>query len=306
MSDDLLDAARAMTGKIVLQRQPLDLAEAAARALSTMHAAGRTGQRRLAQQLEPVWIDADPTRIEQILGNLLGNALKFTPEGGTITVTVAREGDDAVLHVADTGIGMPAELAARVFEPFVQGERPLDRSHGGLGIGLTLVRRIAELHGGSASAKSEGPGRGSVFGVRLPAAHAPSLSRVRAGAKAAAVARDVLVVEDNDDARETLRRLLELEGHRVRVAADGLSGLEAVRAAAPEIALIDVGLPKMDGYELARRIREEFAGPRRPYLVAVTGYGLPEDRNRTREAGFDLHLVKPVDAATLADVLERR
>jgi two-component system CheB/CheR fusion protein len=129
---------------------------------------------------------------------------------------------------------------------------------------------------------------------------------VRPGAKAAAAPRDVLVVEDNDDARETLRRLLELEGHRVRVAADGVSGLEAVRAAAPEIALIDVGLPKMDGYELARRIREEFAGARRPYLVAVTGYGLPEDRNRTREAGFDLHLVKPVDAATLADVLERR
>ena len=310
MTDDLLDAARAMTGKIVLQRQPLDLAEAAARALATIRAAGRTGQRRLAQQLEPVWIDADPTRIEQILGNLLGNALKFTPEGGTITVTVAREGDDAVLHVADTGIGMPAELAARAFEPFVQGERPLDRSYGGLGIGLTVVRRLAELHGGSAAARSEGPGRGSVLTVRLPAIHAPRMSRVRAGGKTAAAARDILVVEDNEDARETLRRMLELQGHRVRVAADGPSGLEAVRAAAPEIALIDVGLPKMDGYELARRIREEFGaslgGARRPYLVAITGYGLPEDRNRTREAGFDLHLVKPVDAATLADVLERR
>jgi signal transduction histidine kinase len=304
MTDDLLDAARAMTGKIVLQRQPLDLAEAAARALSAMRAAGRAGRRRLAQQLEPVWIDADPTRIEQVLGNLLGNALKFTPEGGTITVSVAKEGDDAVLRVADTGIGMPAELAARVFEPFVQGDRPLDRSHGGLGIGLTLVRRLAELHGGTASAESEGPGRGSVFTVRLPAVRAPGMSRVRPGGKPAVAARDVLVVEDNDDARETLRRMLELEGHRVRVAADGLSGLEAVRAALPEIALIDVGLPKMDGYELARRIRAEFAA-NRPYLVAVTGYGLPDDRKRTREAGFDLHLVKPVDAATLADVLER-
>src|SRR5438132_2159151 len=306
MTDDLLDAARAMTGKIVRQRQPLDLAEAAARALATLRAAGRTGQRRLAQQLEPVWIDADPTRIEQILGNLLGNALKFTPEGGTITVTVAREGDDAVLHVADTGIGMPAELAARVFEPFVQGERPLDRSYGGLGIGLTVVRRLAELHGGSAAGKSDGPERGSVFSVRLPAIHAPRMSRARPGGKTAAAVRDILVVEDNDDARETLRRMLELEGHRVRVAADGVSGLEAVRAAPPEIALIDVGLPKMDGYELARRIRSEVSIGRQPYLVAVTGYGLPEDRNRTREAGFDVHLVKPVDAATLADVLERR
>jgi len=305
MTDDLLDAARAMTGKIVLQRQPLDLAEAAARTLSPIRTAGRAGQRRLVQELETVWVDADPTRIEQILGNLLGNAFKFTPEGGTIKVSVEKVGDDAVLRVSDTGIGMSAELAERAFEPFVQGERPLDRSYGGLGIGLTLVRRLAELHGGTASAESEGPGKGSVFTVRLPAARAPELSRWRTGPRPAAAARDVLVVEDNDDARETLRRMLELEGHRVRTAADGVSGLEAVRSAPPEIALIDIGLPKMDGYELARRIRREVSGARQPYLVAVTGYGLPEDRKRTLEAGFDMHVVKPVDAALLADVLER-
>ena len=252
-----------------------------------------------------MWIDADPTRIEQIFGNLLVNALKFTPEGGTITVSVAKEGDDAVLRVTDTGIGMPPELTARVFEPFVQGERPLDRSFGGLGIGLTLARRLAELHGGSAAAASEGPGHGSVFTVRLPAARAPQMARRRPDAKPSTPARDVLVVEDNADARETLRRILELEGHRVRVAADGVSALEAVRSAAPEIALIDIGLPNMDGYELARRIRNEVEASRRPYLVAVTGYGLPEDRKRTREAGFDLHIVKPVDAALLADILER-
>ena len=306
MTDDLLDAARAMTGKIVLQRQSLDLAEAAARAIATLRAAGRTAQRRIAQQLEQVWIDADPTRIEQILGNLIGNALKFTPEGGLITVSVAKEGDNAVLRVTDTGIGMPPELVARVFEPFVQGERPLDRSSGGLGIGLTLVRRLAELHGGSAGAHSEGAGRGSVFTVRLPAVRAPSMRRAQPGTKTSAAVRDVLVVEDNDDARETMRRMLELEGHRVRVAADGAAGLEAVRQAAPEIALIDIGLPKMDGYELARHIRSEVDIGRQPYLVAVTGYGLPEDRNRTREAGFDMHLVKPVDAATLAVVLQHR
>ncbi len=306
MTDDLLDAARAMTGKIVLQRQSLDLGEAAARALATLRAAGRTGRRRLAQQLEPVWIDADPTRIEQILGNLLGNALKFTPEGGTITASVAKEGDDAVLRVSDTGVGMSRELSARVFDPFVQGERPLDRSFGGLGIGLTLVRRLAELHGGSASAESDGADRGSRFTVRLPAARAPSMRRAGPDSKGAVTARDILIVEDNPDARETLRRMLELSGHRVRVAADGLSALEAVRQAAPEIALIDLGLPQMDGYELARRIHAEYDAARRPYLVALTGYGLPEDRSRTREAGFDLHLVKPVDAATLAAALERR
>ena len=305
MTDDLLDAARAMTGKIVLQRQPLDLADAAARVLSTLRASGRTGRRRIVQALEPAWVDADPTRLEQIIGNLVGNALKFTPEGGTITVSVAREGDAALLRVADTGIGMAPELAARVFEPFVQGERPLDRSQGGLGIGLTLVRRLAELHGGSAFAHSDGEERGSVFTARLPAVEPPAAARTRALAPSAVPARDLLVVEDNEDARETLKRMLELAGHRVRVAIDGAAALEAVRSAMPDIALIDIGLPEMDGYELARRIRADLQG-RRPLLVAITGYGLPEDRNRSREAGFDVHLVKPVDAATLADVLARR
>ena len=304
MTDDLLDAARAMTGKIMLQRQALDLADAAARALSTLRASGRTGQRRIVQALEETWVDADPTRIEQIIGNLIGNALKFTPEGGTITVSVARQGDEALLRVADTGIGMAPELAARVFEPFVQGERPLDRSQGGLGIGLTLVRRLAELHGGSAAAHSEGEGRGSVFTVRLPAMDAPAAARGRTLAPSAVPARDVLVVEDNADARETLRRMLELAGHRVRVAADGEAALDAVHAAVPEVALIDIGLPKMDGYEVARRIRVDLHD-KRPLLVAITGYGLPEDRNRSREAGFDVHLVKPVDQATLAQVLSR-
>ena len=304
MTDDLLDAARAMTGKIMLQRQPLDLADAAARALSTVRASRRGAERRLAQQLASVWVDADPTRLEQIIGNLLGNALKFTPEGGTITVSVAREDNDAVLRVADTGIGMSPDLAARAFEPFVQGERPLDRSQGGLGIGLTLVRRLAELHGGSATGESAGAGSGSIFIVRLPAIELPAAARARPSAAAPVRVRDVLIVEDNDDARETLRRMLEIEGHRVRVAVDGVAALEAVRAAPPEIALIDIGLPRMDGYELARHIRAEMSD-KRPYLVAVTGYGLPEDRRRTLEAGFDLHLVKPVGAATLADVLAR-
>jgi signal transduction histidine kinase len=305
MTDDLLDAARATTGKVMLQRQPLDLAEAATRAVSTLRASGRVGARRVMLSAQPVWVDADPTRVEQIFGNLLGNALKFTPESASITVSVTRAGAEAVVRISDTGMGMPAALVERVFEPFVQGERPLDRSQGGLGIGLTLVRRLAELHGGSASAESDGAGKGSVFTVRLPATEPPAMSRVPARAEKAEP-RDVLIVEDNADARETLRRMLELDGHRVRVAADGVEGLEAVLAAVPEIALIDVGLPRMDGYEFARRIRSEVGGSRRPYLVAVTGYGLPEDRARTREAGFDLHLVKPVDLEDLAEVLAKR
>src|SRR3954469_8335787 len=168
ITDDLLDAARAMPGKIVLQRQPLDLAEAASRALASVRASGRAGNRRLVQQLAAIWVDADATRVEQIIGNLLGNALKFTPEDGTITVAVRREGEDAVLRVSDTGIGMSPDLAARVFEPFVQGDRALDRAQGGLGLGLTLVRRLAEMHGGSVNAASGGRGKGSPFSLRLP------------------------------------------------------------------------------------------------------------------------------------------
>ena len=304
MTDDLLDAARAMTGKIVLQRQPLDLAEAATHALSALRTSGRAGGRHLVQRTNAVWVDADPTRIEQILGNLLGNAVKFTPDDAVITLSVGREGAEAVLRVADTGIGMSRDLAARAFDPFVQGERPLDRSQGGLGIGLTLVKRLAELHGGSVSAESDGPGRGSVFTVRLPAAEPARLVRAQTAARELKQPRDILIVEDNDDARETLRRMLELGGHRVRVAGDGPSGLEAVRASMPDIALIDIGLPHMDGYELARRIRS-LEDARRPYLVAVTGYGLPNDRAKSRSAGFDLHLTKPVDAEDLAEVLSR-
>ena len=306
MTDDLLDAARAMTGKIVLQRHVLDLADAAAGALAALRASGRGGEHTFVQRVKPVWVDADPTRIEQIIANLLANAVKYTPAGGTISLSVDREGEHAVLRVTDTGIGMPSELAARVFEPFVQGERPLDRSYGGLGIGLTLVRRLAELHGGVAFAQSEGPGRGSTFTVRLPAVNAPPMKAARERGEKPAQPRDVFIVEDNADARETLKRLLEFEGHRVRVAVDGPSALQAMRESAPEIALIDIGLPKMDGYELARRICAEIDSARRPVLVAVTGYGLPEDRSRSAAAGFDVHLVKPVELAALNALLSGR
>jgi signal transduction histidine kinase/CheY-like chemotaxis protein len=300
MTDDLLDAGRAITGKISLHRRPLDLAEAVRETLATLQE--RAARHKLVAALEPAWVDADATRIEQIVSNLVLNAVKYTPEGGTIRVAVRLEQGAAVLRVADEGIGMPPELTPQVFELFVQGKRDLDRAHGGLGIGLTLVRRLAELHGGSAEAHSDGPGSGSRFTVRFPAIPRPARADAPAPPADPAVAKDILVVEDNADARESLHRLLELAGHRVRVAADGPGGLDALLAEPPDIALVDIGLPHMDGYEIARRVRRERPGGR-PYLVAVTGYGAPEDRERALEAGFDEHIVKPVDEAALRRLL---
>jgi CheY-like chemotaxis protein len=201
---------------------------------------------------------------------------------------------------------MSADLTERVFELFVQGEAPLDRARGGLGIGLTLVRRLAELHGGTAIAASRGPGQGSEFTVRLPAIPARTRMASQSSPVEESGTRKILIVEDNADAADTLRQLLELAGHRVRVAQDGVAGLEALLADPPEIALVDVGLPRMDGYELARRVRASMTGRQPPLLVAVTGYGLAEDRNRALAAGFDEHLTKPVDAAALAGVLAKR
>jgi signal transduction histidine kinase len=301
LTDDLLDAGRAIMGKIVLELRATDLSSAARQALATLKGGGRLGQHHVSEDLRPVWVQADRTRLEQIISNLLINAIKYTPSGGRIAVAVRREGGDAVLRIADNGIGMRRELLTRAFEPFVQGEPGLDRAAGGLGLGLTLVRQLAALHGGSARADSEGPGRGSTFTVRFPAIEAPVLGERAVPAESNVPSRDILIVEDNVDARETLRKLLELQGHRVRVAAEGATALEAVRAAPPEVALVDIGLPGMDGYEIARRVR---ANPgRRVTLIALTGYGLPEDRRRSAEAGFDLHLVKPVDYEKLEEAL---
>jgi signal transduction histidine kinase/ActR/RegA family two-component response regulator len=299
MTDDLLDAARAITGKIALHRKPVDLAAATADVLSMLKP--RTEGRRMVQELVPAWVDADPTRLEQIIANLVENAVKYTPVGGTVRVTVGKEGSQAVLRVADNGVGMSPELATRVFELFVQGNRELDRSHGGLGIGLTLVRRLAELHGGSAEAKSAGPGQGSEFIVCFPSIADREAETRNTSAGRHAAPHDILIVEDNTDARESLRILLEYAGHRVRTASDGAAGLDAALASPPDVALIDVGLPKLDGYEVARRIRT--ASPVPIFLVALTGYGLPDDRARALAAGFDAHLVKPVDETTLEELI---
>ena len=301
LTDDLLDAGRAIMGKIVLRMHPVDLAALAAQALATLDSSGRTRAHRVVAELESAWVEADAIRLDQIISNLVVNAVKYTPEGGTIRVAVKREGGETVLRVADDGIGLAPDLAARVFDLFVQGERDLDRAQGGLGIGLTLVRRLAELHGGSAAVASEGVGRGSEFTVRLPAIDPPAQRAPAPIDQAASGTRRVLVIEDNDDARETLAMLLQMMGHSVETAPDGVAGVANALASPPDVALVDVGLPGIDGYEVARLLRAELGS--RPLLVAVTGYGLPEDRARAMQSGFDAHIVKPVDHHVLVDVL---
>jgi CheY-like chemotaxis protein len=245
-------------------------------------------------------VNGDQSRLEQIVMNLLSNAIKYTPQGGTVSIDLEGDGQTARLSVRDTGAGIPAHMIERIFELFVQGERTLDRAEGGLGIGLTLVRRLVELHGGRIRASSGGVGQGSAFAIELPEIPAPAPVDGPAPAAAPAGSRRILIIEDNRDSREMLRVLLELAGHEVHEASDGPGGLEALHRVRPDIALVDVGLPGFDGYELARRVRE--AGDA-VCLVALTGYGLPDDRRRSREAGFDAHLVKPVEPADLAAVI---
>jgi PAS domain S-box-containing protein len=304
--DDLLDVARVMTGKVLLEPQPLDLADVVARHVRSLQATGKMQDHVVRVETARAWVEADVVRIEQVVGNLISNALKYTPAGGAITVRVDQVAQHAVLTVQDTGIGMSPQLQSRVFDLFVQGERHLDRSQGGLGIGLTLVRRLVELHGGTVDAFSEGPDRGTRFTVRLPAIPHPRASDDGAGrAERPVDARRILLVEDNPDVRQMLRHVLEAAGHEVHEAHDGRQGLAAARRVQPDVALIDLGLPEMDGYELARRLREADAG-RRMLLVAITGYGSPEDRDRALRSGFDVHLVKPVEPDVLAGVLAAR
>ena len=304
LTDDLLDAARALLGKIELRAEPIDLAALVAEALSTLASTGRTANHRVVTDLGEAWVRGDAVRIDQIVCNLLINAVKYTPAGGTVRVSTARVGGESRVVVADNGAGMSPELAARAFDLFVQGERDLDRSQGGLGIGLTLVRRLAELHGGRAEVMSQGEGKGSEFTVTFPAIDRPARTGPAvAMPQGGTLARTILVVEDSDDARETLVELLQVMGHRVESAGDGIAGLDKALAIGPDVALVDIGLPGIDGFELARRLRT--ADGRRLYMVALTGYGAAEDRRRAMEAGFDAHMTKPVEASRLAELLGR-
>jgi PAS domain S-box-containing protein len=292
--DDLLGAGRLVTGKVHIDRRPVDLGQIVRRSVSALTVGGHL-DRQVHLSVEEVWAHADAVRLEQVFGNLLGNAVKYTVPGGHIAVNVSADGTDAVIRVDDDGAGIEPALLPRVFDLFVQGNPTLDRPQGGLGIGLTLVRRLVELHGGTVTATSAGRGRGSAFTVRLPRIEQPTES-VRTPARGEAVSRRrVLVIEDNTDARDMCRLALELAGHDVIEAPDGSRGLELLRSSEPDVALIDIGLPHLDGYEVARRYR---ASPGRSpaVLVALTGYGADSDRQRAFQAGFDHHLTKPVSA----------
>ncbi|MBC8025045.1 MAG: response regulator [Steroidobacteraceae bacterium] len=294
MTDDLLDAGRVILGKISLTRAPLDLVAAVTAAMENLRSTQRLGDHDVQAALDSVWVFADATRIDQIIGNLLTNAVKYTPAGGQIRVATRREGAQAVFMVADSGIGLEPELLPRAFELFVQGERALDRSQGGLGIGLTLVRRLAELHGGSVDAQSPGSGRGATFTLRLPAIDAPAnLSHARVDSPARA-AKHVALVEDNDDARLSLAMLLEFEGHTVYQAADGNAGVDLI-AGEPRIsiAFVDIGLPGLSGYAVAQALRARRGKSLR--LVAMSGYGSDQDIAQGIEAGFDAYIVKPAE-----------
>jgi signal transduction histidine kinase/CheY-like chemotaxis protein len=311
MVDDLLDVSRVTLGKIILKRRAVDLQDVAERCLSELGLAAlaESSGLELAVRTEPVAVHGDPVRLEQVLCNLVQNAIKYTPRGGRLALSVGAQGDEAVIRVRDTGVGLSREALQTIFEPFAQVESSRQRSDGGLGLGLPLVRGLVEMHGGRVEAMSEGPGRGSEFIVRLPLAAeqaAPTAFRRPAArpraVEAPAAGLHVLVVEDNYDGRESLRDLLELWGHTVTVAESGPEGIEKAFAACPEVALIDIGLPGLDGNEVARRIRSILSDGEIS-LIAMTGYGQPEDRRRALQAGFDRYLVKPVDPAVLAQLL---
>ena len=299
---DLLDISRVAMGKVALERERFDLANAVGNLVNVWRASGRLERHNVLVEMKPVWIDADRARIEQILSNLLDNAVKFTPAGKRITVSVRPEGESALLRVADEGEGLPPGSAERMFDLFVQGARGLDRGAGGLGVGLALVKRLTELHGGTVSAASPGVGLGTSFAVKLPAVLPPAERAAEAQAPLRLAPRRVLIVEDNDDARQMLHEALAFSGHDVREARDGASGLALAAEALPDVALIDIGLPDVDGYEVARRLRAA-PGGRRMGLIAITGYGQAEDQRRAYEAGFDAHLTKPVAPERLKQVM---
>ncbi|HET9620892.1 MAG TPA: ATP-binding protein [Kofleriaceae bacterium] len=306
MVDDLLDISRVTLGKITLKRSRIDLRAVIDSALETTRSLVEAGGHALAVRVpaRPLPLDADATRLSQVVANLINNAAKYTPPGGQIALDVEAEPGTVRVRVSDTGVGIPADMLPYVFDMFTQVGRSIDRSQGGLGIGLTLVRRLIEMHGGTVSATSPGPGAGSTFVVELPLAAVPELSAAEPAAPgAAASGLRVLVVDDNLDAAETLAMLLELSGNRVELAHTGVTALAAAAAFQPDVMFLDIGLPELNGYEVARRLRADPAQPQ-PLLVALTGWGSDDDRRQARDAGFDRHLVKPVDAAKIADVLD--
>ena len=303
--DDLLDISRISSGKIGLRKERVSLALIVTNAVEASRPAIESENHQLTVTLpaEPVYLDADLTRLAQVLQNLLNNAAKYTAPGGKIGLHAEFDGHSVAIRVVDTGMGIPREMLPRVFDLFTQVDRSIERSSGGLGIGLTLVQRLVELHGGTVEARSEGPDKGSEFVVRLPASlESSGDSAASSGSDAKSAGRlRVLVVDDNVDAADTLAEMLRVSGHDVDTAYDGVAAIAAVASYRPDVVLMDIGLPKLSGYDVARQIRQSDP-QRRIVLVAVTGWGQDEDRRRSQQAGFDHHLVKPVDPAWLDQI----
>jgi PAS domain S-box-containing protein len=308
--DDLLDASRITTGKVRLHTQTVELASVVNRAIESSRPLIKARNHRLAVSLpsEPIWLNVDSTRVAQVLNNLLNNAAKFTEEGGDISLSGMLEGREVVIRVKDTGVGILPEILPHVFDLFTQADRSLDRSQGGLGIGLTLARSIVGLHGGTVHALSDGTNKGSEFVVRLPIVDGPDRDSEQPEDKTIPgpiQRRRILVVDDNTDSVETMATLIGLSGHEIAMANDGETALEVATSFRPEIILLDVGLPGMHGYEVARRLRA-IPENKKLVIVALTGYGQEEDRQRAMDAGFDYHFVKPVDFTALEALINRR
>jgi signal transduction histidine kinase len=311
--DDLLDVARISSGKVVLHRQRLDLRSVARTAAEAAMPAIRAADHRLDMSLPdaPAFVVGDATRLAQVIGNLLNNASKYTPPGGRIGLAMRLEADTVVIEVSDNGAGIPAELLEQVFELFAQVNRTLDRAQGGLGIGLSLVRRMLDMHGGSIEAFSDGDDRGSTFTIRLPRVVEATASGATTAGGSVDVDGDrsarrlrILVVDDNQDAADTLALLLETSGHDVRSVYSGPQALAAAESFRPVVVLCDIGMPGMSGHEVAARLRADTTHAATT-LVALTGWGAEEDKRQAEEAGFDAHLTKPVDINALDGFLER-
>jgi CheY-like chemotaxis protein len=304
--DDLLDASRISQGKLELRRERVELATIIRQAVETCRPVAECANLEVAVTLppQPVYLDADSVRLSQVVCNLLNNACKFVGQGGRISLTASRHGNDAVIVVKDNGIGIPPDKLDRIFEMFSQVDQSLERSQGGLGIGLTLAKRLVELHGGSIEARSEGVGQGSEFVVRLPVAVDGALpipdgpdEVIQSNGK-----RRILVVDDNRDSATSLTTLLRLSGNETFIAYDGVEAVEAAARQRPDVILLDIGLPKLNGFDACRGIREH-RWAQNVLIIALTGWGQEEDRRKSAEAGFDGHLVKPVDHAELMRLL---
>ena len=304
--DDLLDLTRISQGKIELRKTWSDLAVIVAQAIQTSGPLIKSRNHQLSVNLptEPLGLEVDPARLVQIVANLLTNAAKYTPAGGQIWLTGERKADHVVISVRDNGVGISAEMIDQVFDMFRQVDASVTRSHGGLGIGLTLVRSLVLLHGGDVTVHSDGLEQGSEFVVRLPIGNGAPANKDAPAGVALQTSRRILIVEDSSDTRDLLRELLQLCGHQIEVAESGVAALQVMESWTPEIALVDIGLPGMSGYELAKTIRSAVSSPIK--LIALTGYGQPTDRQQAIEAGFDAHLIKPVKLDDLAALLAAR